>query len=312
MGQRLSFNRSCVVLSALWCGSCAGIIGDPKLEAPLPTPTASRSRSQTLTTAASAGPQGASTPDAPGETTVPAAASNPDRDAPPVAPAVPDPEHDAPPAARAEDAWLCDRVLDDFSADAAGAFPSSWETPNKDDLARVKQSGTFQVEQDAGKHVLHARFRGEAVSLGRGVRDWDLTRYPVLQWRWKAVALPRQASELDSARDDTAASVQAVWLVGFPFMVRLLKYTWSSTLATGTHASNRLGHDQLVVLESGSRHLGTWQTERVNIREHYQQLFDLKDTTPPTGISIQTDADATASQADAYYADFRLCRPTGS
>jgi hypothetical protein len=203
---------------------------------------------------------------------------------------------------------ICDVVVDDFNRVTPGAFPQGWETFDKGELPAVQASGTFTVESSAGEHVLHARYKSKAVALGHGIADWDMRRYPYLTWRWKAVSLPKGGNETQSDLDDTAASVQAVWLIGFPFMVRTLRYTWSSTLPAGTRASNRLGHDQLLALEGGPQHGGQWRQATVNVLEHYQQWFGMSDTAPPTGISIQTDADATQSSAEAYYADFRLCR----
>jgi hypothetical protein len=203
---------------------------------------------------------------------------------------------------------ICDVVIDDFQQVAVGAFPEGWETFDKSELPEVRASGAFQVQADGAQHVLRARAVGEAVGLGHGIHGWDMQRYPYLTWRWKAVTLPKGADETKSELDDTAASVQGVWLIGFPFMVRTLRYTWSSTLPTSTRASNRLGHDQLVVLESGAEHRNQWRQATVNVLEHYQQWFGMTDATPPTGISIQTDADSTQSSAEAYYADFRLCR----
>ena len=263
---------------------CAGIVGDAKIEAPIKT---------TTNTSAGQPSHKAPTPNTPTAE-----------------------EHTSPPPADAQDATaaanddtlICDRVIDDFSTVAPGAFPSGWETPDRGELQSVKQSGAFVVEQDGAQRVLHARYRRKSVMLGHGVDGWDLSRYPIVQWRWKAVKLPAGGNEIDSDTDDSAASVQAVWLIGFPFMVRQLKYTWSSTLAVGTRASNRLGHDQLVVLESGPQYLGQWRSASVNVLEHYREFFGETDAAAPTGISLQTDADATASMAEAYYADFRLCR----
>jgi Protein of unknown function (DUF3047) len=203
---------------------------------------------------------------------------------------------------------ICDVVIDDFQQVAVGAFPEGWETFDKSELPEVRASGAFQVQADGAQHVLRARAVGEAVGLGHGIHGWDMQRYPYLTWRWKAVTLPKGADETKSELDDTAASVQGVWLIGFPFMVRTLRYTWSSTLPTSTRASNRLGHDQLVVLESGTEHRNQWRQATVNVLEHYQQWFGMTDAAPPTGISIQTDADSTQTSAEALYADFRLCR----
>lgn len=203
---------------------------------------------------------------------------------------------------------VCDRVIDDFSQVPLGAFPEGWTTPDGDDLAPARESESFRVVEADGQHVLHARYVGKAFTLGHGVPDWDLQRYPIVSWRWRALRLPRPDANLEFD-EDAAASVQAVWLIGLPFFVRTMRFTWSSTLAAGSRAQARLGHDQLVVLRSGMRGEGGWHTEYVNLLANYQSFYGLEDSTAPTGIALLTDADDTASQAEAYYADFRLCRP---
>ena len=95
--------------------------------------------------------------------------------------------------------------------------------------------------------------------------------------------------------------------IGFPFYVDSVKYSWSSTLPLGKTLSKRFGHHFVVVSESGSSKLNQWQTVHVDVRKHYARFFG-SEVRPASGIALLTDADATDSAAEAYYADFRLCR----
>lgn len=201
---------------------------------------------------------------------------------------------------------VCDRLVDDFSQEKVGSFPSAWET--RFDSNRPLAERQFQVVEVNGRRALKASYREQVVTLGRGVDGWSLKEYPILAWEWRASKLPAGANESESSRDDSAASVTAVWLIGFPFMVRQLEYVWSSSLAVGTRTSNRLGHDQLVVLQAGRAN--GWQRERVNLLEHAQRFFGQEpdEVKAPTGIALITDADDTQSEAEAYYTNFRLCR----
>jgi hypothetical protein len=178
----------------------------------------------------------------------------------------------------------------------------------EEDPAQILERSLYVVEEQSGRRVLHAKFLRETVTLALVVEHWNLDVHPILQWQWKAVSLPVGGKETDSSANDTGAAVYAIWRVGFPFQLRGIKYAWSSTLPVGTHSSKRLGYDQMLVVESGQKHVGSWQTERVNVRAHYRELFGRDDAPSPTGIAVMTDADATSSQAEAYYADFRLCR----
>lgn len=205
---------------------------------------------------------------------------------------------------------LCDRVLDDFSRGAEGSFPEGWETHPGSGLEVAQREGLYRVVEHEGRRVLHARSGSSEVSLGLGVKDWDLQRYPVLEWEWKPVTLPEGADESRSGRSDAAASVTAVWMIGLPFVVRRLSYSYSSALPVGSRVSSRFGYDRTLVVGSGAQHRGKWRRVRVNVLEDYRALFDRKDADAPTGIALTTDAGDTGSRAEAYYANLRLCRPS--
>lgn len=213
----------------------------------------------------------------------------------------------APPAAPTK--VVCDRVLENFSSSKVGAFPHGWRTKEADQMALASKDGRFVVEQDGGRKVLHVTYRDQALTIGKSFEGWDLAQYPVLQFQWKAVKLPTGGNEDSMSHNDCGAAVYGFWDVGFPFSVNSIKYTWSSTLKVGTEISKRLGHDFVRVMQSGTAGVGRWHTVRVDVRADYQRLFKTDRPPAPSGIAVLTDADATGSEAEAYYADFRLCRP---
>lgn len=215
----------------------------------------------------------------------------------------------APPAAAAPAKVVCDRVLENFSSSKVGGFPQGWRTKEASQAALATQDGRFVVEQDGARRVLHVTYRKEAITIGKTFDGWDLKQYPVLQFQWKAVKLPTGGNEDSMSQNDCAAAVYGFWDIGFPFKVNSIKYTWSSTLKVGTEISKRLGHDFVRVMQSGAKGVGQWHTVRVDVRSDYQRLFKTDEPPAPKGIAILTDADATNSEAEAFYADFRLCRP---
>jgi hypothetical protein len=204
---------------------------------------------------------------------------------------------------------VCDRVLEDFSQSKVGAFPKGWRTKDASDMPLAAQASRFVVEQDGSRKVLHVTHRTQAITIGKTFDGWDLNQYPVLQFQWKAQKLPTGGDEDSSGKNDCGASVYGFWDIGFPFSVNSIKYSWSSTLKVGTEISKRLGHDFVRVMQSGNTGLAQWHTVRVDVRADYQRLFKVDAPKPPSGIALLTDADATESEAEAYYADFRLCRP---
>ena len=213
----------------------------------------------------------------------------------------------APPATPAK--VVCDRVLEDFSASKLGAFPTGWRSKEASEMTLATQDARFVVEQDGARKVLHATYRDQAITIGKAFDGWDLNKYPVLQFQWKASKLPKGGNEDSMSQNDCGAAVYGFWDIGFPFSVNSIKYSWSSTLKVGTEISKRLGHDFVRVMQSGQSGIGQWHTVRIDVRSDYQRLFKTGNSPAPSGIAVLTDADATSSEAEAYYADFRLCRP---
>lgn len=212
------------------------------------------------------------------------------------------------PSPAAAERLVCDRLIDDFRGSAVGSFPKGWRTKEADEMPFARSNNLYVVAKQGKRKVLHAVFKDKAITIGKSIKGWNLDDYPVLQWQWKAVKLPKGGNEDSLGSNDCAASVYTFWDIGFPFYVDSLKYSWSSTLPKGTVVKKRLGHDFVRVLESGSSALSQWQTVRVNVKEDHKRLFEKQQARVPSGIAILTDADATESAAEAYYADFRLCR----
>lgn len=212
------------------------------------------------------------------------------------------------PASAAPDNVVCDRILENFASSKVGAFPAGWRTKEASEMSAAKRSKSYVVEQDGPRKILHAVYRDRTFTIGKAVKGWDLAEYPILRFEWKAVHLPKGGNEDSMSKNDCAASVYAFWDVGFPYYVDSIKYTWSSSLPVGTRIKKRLGHDVVVVRESGATNLSQWRTVQVNVKADYERLFGKDQAPGPSGVAVLTDADATESAAEAYYADFRLCR----
>jgi len=201
---------------------------------------------------------------------------------------------------------VCDRKVEDFSDNQPGVFPSDWKV--RDSGQEELGAETYEVVEVEGGRALHGKWQKETVTVGLVIEDWDINRYPVLRYRWKATQLPAGGDETRDDLNDTGAAVYAIWKVGFPMYVRGIKYAWSTTLAEGTRTSKRMKHDQMLVMDSGEAHLGQWRTVEVDVQMHALTFFEEKGGVGnPNGIAVMTDADSTGSSAEAYFTDFELC-----
>jgi hypothetical protein len=192
-------------------------------------------------------------------------------------------------------------VIDDFSRAAVGQFPAGWK-PRKEE-----GRGVYTVQEEGGRRFLRAVSRGLGIQAAREY-DWDLARYPVLTWSWRAVLFPAGADERRDRTNDSALAVYAV----FPhtrWSVKSVKYIWSALLPAGERLSSSGGLTQVRVVQGRTEAGASWVEHRVNVLEDYRRYFETTDVPKPAGIAVLTDADDTKSQSEGHYASFRACAP---
>jgi hypothetical protein len=210
-------------------------------------------------------------------------------------------------AATQAEELVCDRMIDDFSEADDHGMPKLWTSHSSSSLKHARKNKIYQVMHDPEGPYLKAVAQGDSVTLHADVDEWDLKKHPYLRWRWRAQELPTNASEADGSRNDAAASIYVIWKANFVMRVKSLKFTWSSTLPTGTHLKKRMGNDHVLVRQSGPEAKGRWMTETVNVAELGTEAFP-SEKDSPIGIALLTDGDATDSPSAADYGRFELCR----
>jgi hypothetical protein len=205
-------------------------------------------------------------------------------------------DRDSKRASEGFDPLVCDRTIDDFATGRPGELPEGWETWRDADLEVARRDRAFTVVREDDHSLLRVAAASRELTIGRGVKDWDFRAYPVLEWSWRYSdgAPPR-------------ARVGAVWLTGFPFVVRRIDYTWNSSQPLLAQDSSRFGQDRSIVVSSAESRAGEWHTVRVDVRRHYEAFFS-KDPDAPAGIAVTAGARASELGAAIDYRDFRLCR----
>lgn len=192
-------------------------------------------------------------------------------------------------------------TLEDFSTGTIGELPPGWK------LRSDEGRGVYALAEEGGRRFLHADSKGIGIQAAKEV-GWDLARYPVLAWSWRAVEFPASSDERNAKTNDSAVSVYAA----FPYRlgaVKAVKFIWSAVVPVGTALSSNMGLTKVRVVQSGPEGKGRWVEERVNVLEAYRKGFDTSDTPKPAGIAVLTDADDTKSRAQGDYANFRACAP---
>jgi hypothetical protein len=206
-------------------------------------------------------------------------------------------------------AWAADVVVvEDWSSHAVGTkgLPNGWQkqrwgSPNYD----------FVVEEDGGQKVVRLKSDGDSSTISKEIKGKvSLKETPILEWSWKAVALPKGADSRKKETDDEGAQLYVTW-PRFPEAVRsrVIGYIWDTTAPVGAmHKSQKTGTVTYIVLRSGPAELGKWLTERRNVREDFKKVYG-EEPDDPGFISFGIDSDDVKGSAESYMGAIRFRKP---
>jgi hypothetical protein len=199
-------------------------------------------------------------------------------------------------------------VVEDWARLPLGTrgIPPDWKGQNWGNPAY-----DFTVVEHDGHRALHLRSRDDGSTISKDLRGLvNLRVTPVLEWRWKVLALPAGAHSCRAATDDQAAQVYVVW-PRFPEVVRsrIIGYVWDTTAPVGTVCrSEKTGTVTYVVVRSGPNGLGTWFTEQRNVREDFRRIYG-EEPPDPGAIAVGIDTNDTGSTAEAFLGPLVFRRP---
>jgi hypothetical protein len=144
----------------------------------------------------------------------------------------------------------------------------------------------------------------------------DLKEYPFLNWRWKAVRLPKGGDVRRAATDDQAVQLYVAFpSTGFPAVLNtpIIGYIWDNEAPRGWMGrSEQIGGGKMryVVLRNKSDLVGEWHAETRNVYEDFRKLFrDLKGVEAVThGIQFHINSQYTKSEAEGCIGDVFFSR----
>jgi len=207
-------------------------------------------------------------------------------------------------------------IIDNFQEDTVGKLPTGWydrdgngELINKSSSEQAKYK--YAIEEENNNKFL--RYNGvKAMHMNFPLVNKEginISKTPILSWKWRVFELPKNANEDYKDRNDTAASIYVVFDFAnyvFKKIPRSIRYTWSTSLPNGTHLSKFFNKQKIVVLASGKNHTGKWRTFKRNIYQDYRELFGEDPPDKPVAILILSDGDSTGSHVKADYDDIEL------
>lgn len=199
-------------------------------------------------------------------------------------------------------------VVEDWSKTPVGTkgVPTGWKTQS---WGNPKYE--FEVVSESPSRVLHIVSNGDSSTISKDIGKIDCKDYPILQWSWKVMALPKGADARKKETDDEAAQVY-VTFPRFPAAVRsrVIGYIWDTTAPAGlTFKSQKTGLVTYIVMRSGEADLGKWFTESRNVCEDYKKIFGEDPNEKVEALSLGIDSDDTKSRAEAFIGEIFFRKP---
>lgn len=203
--------------------------------------------------------------------------------------------------------------------------PEEWQALP---LAEVYKKTVYDLVEKDGTVVLRARSDSSTSAIGVE-RRVDLMSRPILEWRWKVGGLIAGSDVRQRARFDAPARVVvdfeyddlrllyrlktvAMRALGYDIVPkRSIMYVWSNRMPLETVASTPYAEwIKMVPVQRGSTKVGTWVTERRDVRADYRRIFG-EEPPPVHGVALMTDTNSLGDSVTTYYGDivFRRARP---
>jgi len=198
-------------------------------------------------------------------------------------------------------------LVEDWSKQPLGktGIPNGWQGQN---WGSPKYD--FVIEADGQARVLHMKSQNDGSTINKELK-LDLKPTCALQWRWKAVILPKGGDSRKKETDDQAVQIY-VTFPRFPQAVRsrIIGYVWDTTAPAGTIVrSEKAGTVTYVVVRSGAEGLGKWHTESRNVCDDYKSIYGEELAEPAGAVSVSIDSNDTKSAAESYVGEILFKKP---
>jgi hypothetical protein len=207
-------------------------------------------------------------------------------------------------------AWAADQVvIEDWKGAKVGAtgLPAEWKAQN---WGSPKYEN-LKIVEDEGRKALHMKSQDDGSTINREIKGTvHLKDTPILEWRWKAIVLPKGGNSCKKATDDQAGQIFVGW-PRFPEAVRsrIIGYVWDTTQPVGTICkSEKTGTVTYVVVRSGPGDLNKWHTERRNVVEDFKKIYG-EAPDDPSVLSLSIDSNDTNTSSEAMIGSILFRKP---
>jgi hypothetical protein len=194
---------------------------------------------------------------------------------------------------------------------------------------KIERHSRYAAVVDGTNRVLRAASRASASGLIY-TNTFNVARSPILKWRWKTDTVYAKGNALRKDGDDYPIRIYVVFkydprraglgtrakyglakkLYGEYPPHSSLNYIWANRpqdkrILTSPYT----GRSKMVVMRAGSKDVGRWVEEQVNILDDYRAAFG-EDPPAEASLAVMSDSDNTGEAAVAYI-DFIEIRGEG-
>ncbi len=164
----------------------------------------------------------------------------------------------------------------------------------------------YEMVEEQGSRVLRGHTNGKA-SILYTEQSVNLKNTPVIEWSWKVDRTYEGINERSRQGDDFPARLYVVAKTGFlPWDTLAINYVWSADAPLGDSWANPFTRKaQMVVVQTGNQHVGTWVQQQRNVAEDFKTYFDT-DITDLSGYAVMVDGDNAKREAIAWFGQIQF------
>jgi len=198
-------------------------------------------------------------------------------------------------------------VVEDWSKQPSGkrGIPNAWQGQN---WGSPKYD--FTVTTDDSTSTIHMKSDNDSSTISREIKV-DVKQYPILQWKWKVVVLPKAGDARKKETDDEAAQLY-VTFPRFPSAVRsrIIGYIWDSNAPVGAiFPSQKVSTITYLVIRSGDADLGKWLTETRNVLDDFKRIYSEDPSESVGAVAISINSQNTNARAESYFGEILFRKP---
>jgi len=198
-------------------------------------------------------------------------------------------------------------VVEDWSKQPSGkrGIPSGWQGQN---WGSPKYD--FTATSDESTPAIHLKSENDSSTISREIKV-DVKQYPILQWKWKVLVLPKAGDARRKETDDQAAQLY-VTFPRFPQAVRsrIIGYIWDTNAPVGAiFPSQKVSTITYLVVRSGDTDLGKWLTETRNVLNDFKRIYGEEPGESVGAVAISINSQNTSARAESYFGEILFRRP---